>query len=79
MQGDITLLQTRVTNLENSMNSGGSNVNLTNRVSALETAVGNLQMITTNYIDVSSALTSLSSEVTAINDRLRWHELSNES
>ena len=78
MNSNISVLQTKVANLEDLIN-GTEQVNgLEARVSSLETTMGTFTPVANKYVDVGSAISYLNNSVTEINDRLRWHELSEE-
>ena len=68
INSSIADLQERVSTLE-----GNDFTSLESRVLNLESAVGDLEGIETKYVNVSTQLDHLTSE---LNDRLRWHELS---
>lgn len=74
MNADIANLKDRVSNVEVLLDSTNTN-SLVSRVTALETTVGDLNAIQTNYVNISTKLDDLTTE---INDRLRWHELGEE-
>ena len=75
INSNITLLQTKVGNLENIINGTNMTEGLEARVSSLETTIGTFTPVTGSYVDVGSAITYLNNSVTEMNDRLRWHEL----
>lgn len=75
INSNITLLQTKVGNLEDIINGTETTEGLEARVSSLETTMGTFTPVAGSYVDVGSAITYLNSSVTEMNDRLRWHEL----
>lgn len=75
INSNITVLQTKVGNLEDALN--GTN-GLEARVSNLETTMGTFTPVEGKYLDVGSAISYLNTSVTEMNDRLRWHELGEE-
>jgi len=75
INSNITVLQTKVGNLEDALN--GTN-GLEARVSNLESTMGTFTPVEGKYLDVGSAISYLNNSVTEINDRLRWHELGEE-
>lgn len=75
INSNITLLQTKVSNLEDVINGTETTEGLEARVSNLETTMGTFTPVEGSYLDVGSAITYLNNSVTEMNDRLRWHEL----
>lgn len=75
INSNISLLQTKVSNLEDIINGTDNTTGLEARVSNLETTMGTFTPVEGKYLDVGSAITYLNNSVTEINDRLRWHEL----
>jgi hypothetical protein len=75
INSNITLLQTKVGNLEDIINGTETTEGLEARVSNLETTMGTFTPVAGSYVDVGSAITYLNNSVTEMNDRLRWHEL----
>lgn len=71
MNSDISVLQTKVANLEDLMNGTEQTDGLEARVSSLETVVGTFIPVENKYENVSSAISYLNSSVTEMNDRLR--------
>lgn len=78
MNSSISVLQTKVASLEDALNGTENTDGLEARVSSLETTIGTFTPVENKYVDVGSAISYLNSSVTEINDRLRWHELSEE-
>ena len=85
MNDSITVLETKVGNLEDLLNGTNGEDGLVDRVETLESSVSTLQStvgtlvaVPGSYSDVGSAISYLNDNVTTINDRLRWHELSEE-
>ena len=87
MSSDITVLQGEVANLTELLNGTVSHPEngLSARVTALETTMGAFVPVQNKYLNVGSAITyldnsitSINSSITSLDDRLRWHELSNE-
>ena len=78
MNSDIVLLQEKVGALEDLLNGDENDDGLSARVSALESTMGTFTPVVDKYVDVGSAISYLNNSVTEINDRLRWHELSEE-
>jgi len=76
MNADIQDLQSRVSSLENVINGTESIPGLEERVSTLETTMGTFTPVEGKYLNVGSAISYLDTSVTEINERLRWHELS---
>lgn len=75
INSNISLLQTKVGNLEDIINGTDTTEGLEARVSNLETTMGTFTPVEGSYLDVGSAITYLNNSVTEMNDRLRWHEL----
>ena len=75
INSNISLLQTKVGNLEDIINGTDTTEGLEARVSSLETTMGTFTPVEGSYLDVGSAITYLNNSVTEMNDRLRWHEL----
>lgn len=75
INSNISLLQTKVSNLEDIINGTDNTTGLEARVSNLETTMGTFTPVEGKYLDVGSAITYLNNSVTEMNDRLRWHEL----
>lgn len=73
MSEDITILQTQVGNLNSLLNDQDG---LIDRVESLESTIGTFTPVQGSYLNVGSAISYLNTSVTEINDRLRWHELS---
>jgi len=80
MNADIVDLQTDVANLDEILNGTQADPDsgLIARVGALEETMGTFVPVADKYVDVGSAITYLDNSVTAMNDRLRWHELADE-
>lgn len=78
INSDISILQTKVATLEDAINGTENLDGLEERVSSLESTMGTFVSVPGSYLDVGSAITYLNTSVTEINDRLRWHELSEE-
>ena len=78
MNSDIVLLQEKVGALEDLLNGDENDDGLTARVSALESTMGTFTPVPGKYVDVGSAISYLNENVAEMNDRLRWHELSEE-
>ena len=78
INSSISLLQTKVSALEDLLNGTDQVDGLEERVSNLETTMGTFTPVVDKYVDVGSAISYLNNSVTEINDRLRWHELSEE-
>jgi len=82
MNSDIIDLQSRVGTLEGLnigtfiTNTTSSLTDITDRVVALEDTVGDLQEIQTKYVTIGDQLNNLTLLTSEMNDRLRWHELS---
>lgn len=76
VNADILDLQNRVSDLEDAIDGINGEPGLEARVSTLETTMGTFTPVQGSYLDVGSAITYLNTSVTEINDRLRWHELS---
>lgn len=75
INSNISILQTKVGNLEDIINGTDTTEGLEARVSSLETTMGTFTPVEGSYLDVGSAITYLNNSVTEMNDRLRWHEL----
>ena len=78
MNSDIVLLQEKVGALEDLLNGDENDDGLSARVSALESTMGTFTPVPGKYVDVGSAISYLNENVAEMNDRLRWHELSEE-
>lgn len=78
MNSDIVLLQEKVGALEDLLNGDENDDGLSSRVSALESTMGTFTPVPGKYLDVGSAISYLNENVAEMNDRLRWHELSEE-
>ena len=78
INSNISLLQTKVGNLEDIINGTDTTEGLEARVSSLETTMGTFTPVEGKYLDVGSAISYLNNSVTEMNDRLRWHELREE-
>ncbi len=78
MNSDIVLLQEKVGALEDLLNGDENDDGLSARVSALESTMGTFTSVPGKYLDVGSAISYLNENVAEMNDRLRWHELSEE-
>ena len=78
MNSDIVLLQEKVGALEDLLNGDENDDGLSARVSALESTMGTFTPVPGKYLDVGSAISYLNENVAEMNDRLRWHELSEE-
>lgn len=77
MNSNIVNLQTKVASLDETLNGAESNPDsgLVAQVSALKETVGTFVSVPDKYSDIGSAITYLDNSVTAMDDRLRWHEL----
>lgn len=75
INSNISILQTKIGNLEDIINGTDTTEGLEARVSSLETTMGTFTPVEGSYLDVGSAITYLNNSVTEMNDRLRWHEL----
>ncbi len=75
INSNISVLQTKVGNLENLLNGTDQIEGLEERVSNLETTMGTFTPVENKYVDVGSAISYLNNSVVEMNDRLRWHEL----
>ncbi len=75
MNSNITILQNKVSNLEDLLNGTEQTSGLEARVSNLETTIGTFTPVPGKYVDVGSAIASFNSTITEMNDRLRWHDL----
>lgn len=78
MSSDISILQTKVQDLEDIVNGTQNTDGLEDRVEALESTMGTFVAVPGSYLTVGSAITYFNSSITEINDRLRWHELGQE-
>lgn len=87
INSSIVQLQSDVSNLDEILNGTElePDSGLVSRVDALEDTMGTFVAVPDNYLDVGSAIsylnnsiTNLDNSVTAMNDRLRWHELAEE-
>lgn len=80
MNNNITILQTDVQSLKDVINGTvtAHDSGLSKRVVKLETSVGTLTPIEGKYVNVGEAVNYFNQSITSINDRLRWHELSEE-
>ena len=78
INADILELQGDVADLNELLNGtvADPDSGLVARVSALEDTMGTFVPVADTYITVGEAITYLDNSVTAMNDRLRWHELS---
>lgn len=78
MNSNITILQGKVEALESALNGTEQTDGLETRVSNLESTMGTFTPVEGSYLNVGSAIDYLNTNVTEINDRLRWHELGEE-
>ena len=78
INSNITILQDKVSDLEELLNGTDQVDGLEARVSNLEDTIGTFTPVAGSYVDIGSAITYLNSSVTEMNDRLRWHELGEE-
>lgn len=78
MNSNITILQDKVSNLEDLLNGTEQTTGLEARVSNLETTMGTFTPVPDKYVDVGSAIASFNSTITEMNDRLRWHDLTSD-
>jgi hypothetical protein len=78
MNSNITILQGKVSNLEDLLNGTEQTSGLEARVSNLETTMGTFTPVPDKYVDVGSAIASFNSTITEMNDRLRWHDLTSD-
>lgn len=71
-------VRSRVGNLERIIQGSGSDtdIGLSARIAALEQNIGDFQPMSPNYLDISEAINYFDTSITELNDRLRWHTLS---
>ena len=71
-------VRSRVGSLEKIIKGSGSDTDLglSARVSAIENTIGEFQPVSPNYLDIGEAISYFDTSITELNDRLRWHTLS---